>query len=274
MMGVSMKRMCLLMMVCAALLLAGCAGMGGAGGSGAGTPAADRPLLDLPPANESERGAKVHVELGTAYFEVGRYDVALDEARVALMHRAGYAPAYHLMGLVYMFIDDIPAARENFLQALAAAPNDPDFNNSYGWFQCLNGDAEDGLRRLEIASRNPYYRFPSRPQTNAGLCHMRQGEFDLAETRFRRALALDPENLAAQFGLADVSYRRGDYPTAQRILVALHRQTEPTAESVWLGLRVERKLGNRSAEASYAAQLEGRFEDSPQYLLMMKGEYE
>ena len=274
MMGVSMKRICLLVMVCGSVLLAGCAGMGGVGAPGVGSPVADRPLLDLPPANESERGAKVHVELGTAYFEVARYDVALDEARVALMHRAGHAPAYHLMGLVYMFIDDIPAARENFLRALSAAPNDPDFNNSYGWFQCLNGEAEDGLRRLEIASRNPYYRFPSRPQTNAGLCHMRQGQFDLAETRFRRALALDPENLAAQFGLADVSYRRGDYLTAQRLLVAMHRQTEPTAESVWLGLRVERKLGNRSAEASYAAQLEGRFEDSPQYLLMKKGEYE
>ena len=274
--GVAMKRMYMLAMVSAAVVLAGCASGGGGSGSGfgEGSPVAERPMLDMPPANEAERGAKIHVELGTAYFEVGRYDVALDEARVAMIHLAGYPPAFHLMGLAYMFIDDPAAARENFQRALSSAPNDPDFNNSYGWFLCVHGDAEEGIRRLDLAARNPYYRFPSRPQTNAGLCHLRRGELDLAETRFRRALALQSDNVQAQFGLADIVYRKGDYATAQRLLIDLHRQADPTAETAWLGLRVERKLGNRSAEASYAAQLEGRFKDSPQYLLMKKGEYE
>lgn len=271
-----MKRMYMLAMVSAVLVLAGCAGTGGTGGGGFGdvSAGAERPLLDLPPANESERGAKIHVELGTAYFEVGRYDVALDEARVAMIHQPGYPPAYHLMALVYMFIEDPEAARQNFRRALASAPNDPDFNNSYGWFLCTTGEIDEGLRRLDLAARNPYYRFPARPQTNAGLCHMLRGERDQAEVRFRRALALEPENVQAQFGLADIAYSKSDYVAAQRLLINLHRQTDPTAESVWLGLRVERKLGNRSAEASYAAQLEGRFKDSPQYLLMKKGEYE
>lgn len=269
-----MKRTWVLALVSGVVLLTGCAAGGGGGGFGGGAPVADRPLLDLPPSSESERGALVHVELGTAYFEIGRYDVALDEARIALAHMPSYAPAFHLMGLVYMFIEDDAAARENFRRALSAAPNDPDFNNSYGWFQCLSGEEQDGLRRLDIAARNPYYRFPSRPQTNAGLCHLRLQEYELAEVRFRRALALQSDNIAAQYGLAEVAYYKGDYPTAQRLLVGLHQQTEPSAESVWLGARVERKLGNRAAEASYAAQLAGRFKDSPQYLLMRKGEYE
>jgi type IV pilus assembly protein PilF len=269
-----MKRMWSVVAVSSVVLLAGCAGTGGGSEFGGGAVVADRPLLDLPPTSERERGAHVHVELGTAYFEVGRYDVALDEARIALAHMPSFAPAFHLMGLVYMFIDDPVAARDNFRRALSAAPNDPDFNNSYGWFLCLNGDEKEGLRRLDIAARNPYFRFPARPQTNAGLCHLRLGEYELAEPRFRRALALQADNLTAQYGLAEVTFKKGDPAGAQRMLVTLHQQAEPTAESVWLGLRVERKLGNRSAEASYAAQMEGRFKDSPQYLLMKKGAYE
>ncbi|MDX5444937.1 MAG: type IV pilus biogenesis/stability protein PilW [Zoogloeaceae bacterium] len=270
-----MKRMWVLAVVSGAILLTGCAAGGGAGGGfGGGAVVAERPLLDLPPTNERERGALVHVELGTAYFEVGRYDVALDEARIALAHVPSFAPAFHLMGMVYMFIEDPAAARDNFRRALAAAPNDPDFNNRYGWFLCLNGDEREGLERLDLAARNPYYRFPARPQTNAGLCHLSKGQYEEAEPRFRRALALQGDNIVAQYGLAEVIYRKGDYAGARRMLVALHQQADPTAESAWLGLRVERKLGNRAAEASYAAQLEGRFKDSPQYLQMKKGEYE
>lgn len=270
-----MRRTWAVLAVSAVVLLAGCAtGGGGRGSFDEGSPVAVRPVLDLPPTNESERGAMVHVELGTAYFDIGRYDIALDEARVALVHVQNFAPAFHLMGMVYMFLGDDAAARDNFRRALAIAPNDPDFNNSFGWFQCVNGDESDGLRRLDIAARNPYYRYPARPQINAGLCHLRVGEVEAAEVRFRRALALQADSLTAQYGLAEVAYRKASYAEARRLLVALHQQADPTSESVWLGLRVERKLGNRAAEASYAAQLEGRFKDSPQYLLMKKGEYE
>jgi type IV pilus assembly protein PilF len=266
-----MKLRVVVWLAVCALLLAGCAG---SPRSVDNLAAADRPVLEMPPANEAEQAALVHVELGTAYFEVARYDVALDEARIALAYAPNYAPAFHLMGLVYMFLDDDVAARENFLRALRIAPNDPDFNNSYGWFLCMNDQQEEGLRRLALAARNPYYRSPARPHTNAGLCHLEMDQYDQAGQQFRRALALQPGNPVAMLGMAEVSYRKGDLAGAREQLIALHRQAEPTAESVWLGLRVERKLGNRTAELSYAAQLRGRFEDSPEYRALMQGNYE
>lgn len=257
-----------------ALALAACAATP-PGGPGAGSVAsADRPVSDLPPATEADARAKVHVDLGLAYFQIERYDVALDEARTALGHRPGYSPAYHLMGLVYMFIDDIPAARDYFLRALRLAPNDPDFNNSYGWFQCATGHEREGLERLALAARNPYYRTPTRPYTNAGLCHLRLKDDDAAQAQFLRAVQLDGANTQALFHLAAIAYRRGAYEQARVHLVQLHQQREPTAESVWLGLRTERKLGNREAESSYAAQLRGRFADSVEFQTMNRGNYE
>ena len=254
------------------IMLAGCAGTPSRDGEQFAS--ADRPVLETPPATEREQAAMVHIDLGTAYFEVGRYDVALDEARIALAYAPEFSPAFHLMGLVYMFIDDDVAARDNFLRALRSAPNDPDFNNSYGWFLCLNGEETEGLRRLALASRNPYYRSPTRPHTNAGLCHLRLEQVDEAEIQFRRAVALQQNNPVAMLGLAEVAYRKGELASARDQLIALHRRNEPTAQSVWLGLRVERRLGNRAAEASYAAQLRGRFNDSPEHRAMTQGEYE
>ncbi|TXH85339.1 MAG: type IV pilus biogenesis/stability protein PilW, partial [Thauera aminoaromatica] len=58
-----------------ALVLGGCAG---APGVPAGSSSISRPMSDTNPATPADARARVHVELGMAYFEVGRYDVALD----------------------------------------------------------------------------------------------------------------------------------------------------------------------------------------------------
>lgn len=254
-----------------AVVLGGCVTPMPAGSGGGG---ASRPLSELPPANEAQARAKVHVDLGLAYFDVGRNDVALDEAAVALHDSPGYAPAYHLRALVYMAIDDAAAARENFEQALARAPGDPDFNNSYGWFLCQQGREQEGLERLALAARNPYYRYPTRPYTNAGLCHLRLKQEAAAEAQFMQAAQADPQNGEALYQLAALAYRRGNFDVARNQLIRLHQLRGPTAASAWLGLRTERRLGNRDAEASYAAQLRSRFAQSSEFQSMSQGKYE
>ncbi|NMG01730.1 type IV pilus biogenesis/stability protein PilW [Azoarcus taiwanensis] len=265
-----MKRHLLPLMLSAAVL-AGCATTMPGGGAPTTT---DRPMLDSPPANQAQARAMVNVELGTAYLEVGRFDVAMDEARNALTHAPSYPPAFHLLGLVYMFVGDTAAAEDYFQRALRAAPNDPDFNNSYGWFLCGTGREEEGLRRLELAARNPYYRHATRPYTNAGLCYLRLNNNEAAREQFRRAVLVDGSNAQALYNLAAIDYLRGDFASTRDLMVQFHQQLEPTAETVWLGLRAERRLGNRDAEASYAAQLSGRFRDSPEYQSMMRGDYQ
>lgn len=263
----------------AATLILFCAAMAGgcvtapSPGSLAGASYA-RPLADQQPAAGAESRAHTHVELGTAYFGVGRYDVALDEARVALNDLPGYAPAYHLMGLVYMVLGQASEAHDYFARALNAAPSDPDFNNSYGWFLCQQGRSAEGLERLALAASNPYYRYPTRPYTNAGLCLLKDGNAAAAEAQFLRAAQADPGNGEALYQLALIAYQRGDLAVARERLVSLHQRLEPTSASAWLGLRTERRLGNRDAEQSYAAQLRSRFAASAEYQWMMQGKYE
>jgi type IV pilus assembly protein PilF len=49
---------------------------------------------------------------------------------------------------------------------------------------------------------------------------------------------------------------------------------DATAESLWLALRIERRLGQRAAELSYGNQLRRRFPQSSEAQALQRGAYE
>ena len=58
-------------------------------------------------------------------------------------------------------------------------------------------------------------------------------------------------------------------------MVARHNKlVTPSSESLWLALRIERKLGDRPAEQSYANQLRRRFPESREYQALVRGQYD
>ena len=60
-----------------------------------------------------------------------------------------------------------------------------------------------------------------------------------------------------------------------RNMVERHNKlVNPSAESLWLALRVERRSGQRIAEQSYATQLRRRFPGSEEFRKLQRGEYE
>ncbi|NML24158.1 type IV pilus biogenesis/stability protein PilW [Zoogloea dura] len=255
----------------ASLVLAGCAS--GPNLSGIDT-RLERPVSEMPVQTDARRKAKVHVELGQAYFQAGRFGVALDEARAAAGYDSGYAPAYQLMGQVHMYLEENPVAEASFEHARRLAPGDPEIMNSYGWFLCSTGKERAGLALLTTAVRNPYYQTPARALTNIGLCHLRLKDDAAAEPYFIRALEADDTNLPAIYHLASITYRRGAYEAARRYVAALHKLGEPTAESLWLGIRIERRLGDRAAEATLVQQLRRRFPASPEFQAFQQGQYQ
>lgn len=260
-----------LSVLAAAMIVAACAG-------GPNLPNTDsrmdRPVSDQPVQTDARRKARVHVELGQAYFQAGRFGVALDEARAAASYDSGYAPAYQLMGQVHMYLEENPVAEASFEHARRLAPGDPEIMNSYGWFLCSTGRERAGLELLMTAARNPYYQTPARALTNIGLCHLRLKDDAAAEPYFIRALEADDTNLPAIYHLASITYRRGAYEAARRYVAALHKGGEPTAESLWLGIRIERRLGDRAAEASLVQQLRRRFPASPEFQAFQQGQYQ
>ena len=130
-----MKRAILIL---SAAFFAGCAGTNTAG---PGPSAA--PVSEQVPAGMAERSAKTHTELGTLYLQAGNFVVALEEARLAAAIDPGYAPAFDLMGLVHLALNEMPQAGTAFERASQLAPGDPQIANDYGWFLCLSGREQE-----------------------------------------------------------------------------------------------------------------------------------
>lgn len=247
---------------------------------------AQTPLSSSTQANTVETGtltgevgdprnrARIHTELASAYFERGNMGVALEELRIALSADPNYAPAYNVLGLVHMDLRENDIAQRHFERALALSPNDPDINNNYGWFLCRSGREEQSIAYFLAALKNPLYNSPARSYVNAGLCSTGKDGGRAAIEFFERALRSEPDNLLALLNLASIQYKRGQLELARGLVGRFNKLVEPTSESLWLALRIERKLGDKAAENALAVQLRRRFAGSPEYQAMLKGEFE
>lgn len=247
-------------------LLAGCAaqpeGPVGNTGTVVGEPSAPR------------NRARIHTELGMLYYVRGSMSVALEELRTAVAADSSYATAHGALGLVYMELRENELAEKSFRRALELAPEDPDINHNYGWFLCQVGRTGEATPYFRRALDNPLYPTPARTYAAAGTCALRAGELAKAEDNLQRALRIDPDMAIALLRMAELRYRRGQLGEARRVLQRHAAVAQPSAESLWLGLRIERRLGVRAAELSYANQLRRRFPDSPETLKLQRGEYE
>lgn len=266
---------CFLPGVVAVLLLAACAGtpQGSDGLERTIDTQADTGGLIAEQGPPRER-ARIHTELAGAYYERGNLAVALEELRIAIAADPGYAPAYNVLALVHADLRENDQAQANFERALRLNASDPDVNHNYGWFLCRTNREEQSLRYFLAAVRNPLYATPQKSYTLAAGCAMRKNLDADAQDFYERALRLDANYPSAVIGLAQLRYKRGQYADSRALVGRYNKLVEPTAESLWLALRVERRLGDRNAESIYAAQLRRQFAGSPEHQELMKGQYD
>jgi len=251
------------------VLLAACAGPG------------TDPSGELKTASDqtaAEKRASIRVQLAVGYYQQGKYDIALDEVKQAIAVYPAYAEAYGLRALIYTEMGQLALADDNYQHALRLAPGNPDLSNNYGSFLCqsLNKPAQ-AMRHFDAALKNPAYATPVSALVNAGVCSIKNRNIDAAERYLLDALRLNPDLQATNAGLARVYFERRDYQRAgffiNRLIETATLDTLP-ADTLWLAMRVQRKLGDRTHEASLAAQLRKRFPGSPEYAAFERGAFD
>ncbi len=218
--------------------------------------------------------AKLHTELGSLYFQSGNLIVALEELTIAIAINPNYAPAYSTRGLVLYSVNEFESAEKDFKQALKLDDKDPEISNNYGWYLCQTGKEQESIPYFLRTIKNALYKTPEVAFLNLGTCYQKIGDLVSAEEYVRRSMRFAPENPQALFQLAVISYKRGNYDAAKQHLNKVVRLSDPSADVLWLFLRVERQLGDAQAESSFAAQLRRKYPDSPEYLEFMKGNFQ
>lgn len=250
------------LLVAAALVIAGCSSQ----------PAKN----DVDPGKaDATNRARIHTELGTAYYGNNQMAVAIEELNEAIAAEPNYVPAHNQLGLVYMALNEDKLAQQSFERALKLDPGDSAANTSYGMFLCQRKRDKESYKYFMTALKNPLYATPENAYTNAGICASLQGDDVHAEEWLRKALALQPNQPQALYYLAELMFKQGDLKAARTLLTRhLRLQQQPSAEALWLGARIESRLGDRAALASYGTQLKNRFPAAAQTKAFNEGKFQ
>ena len=226
------------------------------------------------PGGDRQETARLRTELAFNYFQRGQLSVAIEEVRSALAADPNFATAYNVLGLINMDLGENAKAEDAFRKALTIAPQDSDSLNNYGWFLCQTKREREAIDRFLLALKNPLYPTPDKPYLNAGICSQRIGNEAAAEEYFLKAISLDPLNAGAMIRLSEMYFKRNEMDKARFYVDRINKNYDPSAETLWLALRIERKAGDRVSESSFAAQLRRRYPNSPEFQLLQQGRFE
>lgn len=216
------------------------------------------------PSDDSDlrKRARIRLELASSYFQEGKTEVALDEVKQVLTVDPSFPEAWNLRGLVYSRLGDNRTAEESFRRALSLNPRDSDTAHNYGWLQCQEGRYQEAEQSFQQALANPVYPGRSRTYLAMGVCQARAGRIAEAEASLKRSYELDAGNPVTGFNLARVLYERGEYERARFYIRRINNSELANAETLWLGVKVEKRLNDPLAMNQLGEQLRKRYPQS------------
>ncbi|MCJ0763563.1 type IV pilus biogenesis/stability protein PilW [Variovorax terrae] len=250
--------------------LAGCASH--SSGPGASDSHAD--LVTNSDEPEARKRARIRLELATGYFEQGQTTVALDELKQAIATDPSFADAYSLRGLVYMRLNDARMAEDSFRRAISLNPRDANALHNYGWLMCQQARYSEADQAFAQVLTNPTYGDRAKTLMTQGLCQARAGKREEAERSLSRAYELDAANPVTGYNLALLLYQRSEFTRAQFYIRRLNNSELANAESLWLGVKVERRMENREAMQQLVEQLKKRYPQSKELAAYDRGTFD
>jgi len=264
---------CAFFCLTAVALLAGCASNSNNQLPQAGSSGAEQEIKTDFDTSDVRKRARIRLELALGYFQHGETTTALDQIKQSLATDPTYAAAYNLRGLVYMRLDDPGLAEDSFRRAISLDPRDPDAMHNYGWLLCQQKRYGDADKQFDQALAVPNYSDRSKTLMTRGICQLQAGDRARAEESLKQAYEIDAGNPVIGYNLALLLTQRNEWSRAQFYIRRVNNGPSANAESLWLGVKVERKLGNREAEGQLAGQLQRRFPQSKETLAYERGNF-
>jgi len=194
------------------------------------------------PTSGTNDVAAVNLNLGVEYLRLGQYEKALSKLEKAREADENYPPTLN--------------------------SSDPPTLNNYGRFLCQEGRYDEAEATFLKAAQNPLYPTPEIALSNAGTCAMAEGNLESAERYFRSALEQNPRVAVALLQMAQISYTNASYLSARAYLQRYLEIGKHTAKTLWLGINIERELGDKNLLASYELLLKNKFPQSKEASLL------
>ncbi len=219
-----------------------------------------------------EEAARYNVQLGLQYLAQGRRELAMEKLTRALDQDPRNPDAHTAMAFAYERFGEPDLADRHYRRALRLDRGKPETKNTYGVFLCRRGRLDEAERQLLAAVEDVNYPTPEVALTNAGICAERVPDLEKAERFYRRALQANDRHADALWSMARLSFDSGEMLPARAFLQRYFENAPFSAETLWLGYRIEMELGDEDAARMYATRLRVDFADSEEARLLADAE--
>lgn len=212
--------------------------------------------------------ALANLKLGIGYMNEGLYEEALEKLNRAVEAEPDYPPTYNALGVLYQKLGVYDVAEANFKIAIKLNPADSSTLNNYGLLLCQSQRFEEADEIFMKAANNPLYATPELAYSNAGTCALNNEQTELAENYFKEALRRNARIGPALIQMSELSYEQEKFMPARDYLSRYLDSNKLSAKSLWLGIRIERELGDKNAVSSYELLLRNQFSESEEAKLL------
>lgn len=223
---------------------------------------------------EARKRATNRLNLAILYFQDGKNTIALDEVKQAIAADPNWFELYNMRGLIHMQSSELALADASFQKALSINPGSSEVKHNYAVLLCKLKRVPEAIALFRSALANPAYAQVSNSLMEQGLCYLGSGQKREAEASFVRALEANPNNPSATYHLAALLLERGELARAQMVARRLNNSDRANAQSLWLGIKIERRLDNREAVVQLAGQLRKRFAQSSEAAAYDRGAFD
>lgn len=214
--------------------------------------------------NKTQDLAQIYTQMGATYFKRGDYALARERLEKALENKPDYAPAHQVMAEVFSRQNRLTDAERHYQTALELDGNNPTLLNNYAVFLCGNNRLAESERYFLRAVADPDYATPALAYENLGMCMLRVPDVAKAEEYFKAALKHDPKLANPLVRLTRLKFDKNEFFNARAFFQRYMEVGPPTPGMLLLGIQIERRLGDKTAEKKLREMLTMQFPDSPE----------
>lgn len=215
-----------------------------------------------PDGIDKGNASDLNYQLGARYYRSGNYELARDRLLLSIELNPKNAVAHYTLALTYEQLENLRLATDSYEKAVRVAPRDFNVQNAYAVFLCNRQDFDGAREHFDRAIKVTENDFSESTMTNAGVCMMQKPDHALAESYFRQALARKPNYGEALLQLSVLKFSTEDYLGARAFLQRYLSANVPTADVLFLGVRIEDELGDDRARTDYSNQILRDFPES------------
>lgn len=219
---------------------------------------------------DPKQAAEANAELGLQYMLNGQYEVAMEKLKRALEHDSDSVHANHYMAELHNRLGRYDDAEKYYRRAVSNAGDDARLNNNYGVFLCGRKEYDQAEKQFLKALEDPVYRGRVDTLENIGICMLDKPDVKKGEEYLRKTLSADPRRPKSLLGMARINFTQGNYLSTRAYLQRYLDVARHTPETLWLGIRTERILGDKHALASYGMLLKNHFPNAEETRLYLQ----